>query len=96
MTAVVSTLLDRILGCTGRTYGVIMCDGLVVSGADDETKGPIGTSAKLAGYGLSIFFSLMIYVMNVFVRWVSADGGQYWVVEIDLFKIYYFGCSGHL
>ena len=38
--------------------GVIRCDGLVGSGADDDTKVDVGTSAELDEYGLRIFFSL--------------------------------------
>ena len=56
----------------------------------------VGTSAKLAGYGLVICFSLPIEVLKVFVGCISADGGQVWVIETDIFDIYWFGCTEHL
>ena len=56
---------------------VTRCFGLVDSGADNDTKVAIGTSAKLYGYIFRIFFNLQIEVLKVLVGWVSADGGQY-------------------
>ena len=76
--------------------GVIRCDGMVGSGADDDTEVAVVTSAELAWYGLIICSSLLIEVLEVFVGWVSADGGQSWVLEIDLFEVYFFGCFEHL
>ena len=51
--------------------GVIGSDGLLGSAADDDTKVAIGTYAELAGYGLSICFSLLIEFLEVFVGWFS-------------------------
>ena len=59
---------------------IIRCDGLVSSGTDDETKVAVGTSTKMSVYGLSIFFSLLLEVLKFFVSWVSADGGQGWIL----------------
>ena len=64
--------------------GFVRCNGLVGSGADYYTKVVIGTSAKLTGYGLIFLFSLLVYVLEVFVGWVSADGSQGWALEIYL------------
>ena len=47
--------------------GIILYDGFLGSGADDETEVAIGTSTKLAGYELIIFFSLLIKVLEVLV-----------------------------
>ena len=45
---------------------VIICDVLLFSGSDDNTKVAVGTSLELAGYRLSICFSSLIEVLEVF------------------------------
>ena len=74
--------------------GVIRCDGLG-SNADDETKVATGIFAELYGYVLSILFRLSIYILEVLIGWVYTYGGQGWVLEIDPFEIYLFGCCGN-
>ena len=73
--------------------GFIRFDGPVGSGSDDLKKMAVGTSTKLDGYGLSICFILSMEVLKDFVDWVSADGGQGWLLEIYIFDIDWFGCS---
>ena len=76
--------------------GFISCDGMVVSGTDDDTKVSVDNSSELARYRLSIFFILSIEFLEVFVSSVSADGGQGWELEIYLFEIDWFGCCGNI
>ena len=75
---------------------MMRCNGPLGSGDDDDTEVEVGTYTKLGMYRFSISFILSIEVLKVFICWISAYGGQNWVIEIYIFEIHWFGCGGHL